>query len=122
MVEKYGRVKHETMQLFERTIDQVRNKMLLALPHQASEEVKSFTTELVLSTVFKDWLRNGNEQGLEDKDVDDLGSFIQAAASLAGADINTRGFPVYQSILKGLLEDWLENWNAPGDPGPPGPG
>ena len=77
MAEKFGRVKRETMELFEKTIDQVRKMMLAQLPPQASEKVKSYTTEIVLSTVFSDWLRNGNEQGLDDEDLEDLGTWTR---------------------------------------------
>jgi hypothetical protein len=77
---------------------------------------------MLLTIVFRDWIENENATGLEAEDVADLESFVQCAASLAGADINGQGLPVYQAVLKGLLEDWLANWNAPGDPGPPGPG
>jgi hypothetical protein len=96
--------------------------MLGALPSGAGAEVKAYTTEMLLDIVFRDWLENENVTGLEAEDVADLESFVQCAAAMAGSDINGQGLPVYQAILKGLLEDWLANWNAPGDPGPPGPG
>ena len=96
--------------------------MLSALPTSAGNEVKACTTEMLLTIVFRDWIENENATGLEADDVADLESFVQCAASLAGSDINGQGLPVYQAVLKGLLEDWLANWNAPGDPGPPGPG
>jgi hypothetical protein len=53
--------------------------------------------------------------------VADLRNFVALAVSLAGTDLNNQGRPVYQAVLKGLLDDWLANWNAPNDPGPPGP-
>jgi hypothetical protein len=93
-------------------MDQVKSRMLGALPGCAGDEVKAFTTEMLLTIVFRDWLENENQTGLEAQDVDDLQSFVQCAASLAGPDINGQGLPVYQALLKGLLEDWLANWNA----------
>jgi hypothetical protein len=101
---------------------QVKTRMLSALPGSAGNEVKACTTEMLLTIVFRDWIENENATGLEADDVADLESFVQCAASLAGSDINGQGLPVYQAVLKGLLEDWLANWNSPGDPGPPGPG
>jgi hypothetical protein len=119
---RFGRIRPDTIQLFEKTVEQVKSRMLGALPSSAGEEVRAYTTEMLLSIVFRDWLENENETGLEPSDVADLESFVQCAASMAGSDINGQGLPIYQAILKGLLEDWLANWNSPGDPGPPGPG
>jgi hypothetical protein len=119
---RFGRIRPDTIKLFEKTVEQVKSRMLGALPGSAGAEVRACTTEMLLSIVFRDWLENENTTGLEAADVADLESFVQCAASMAGSDINGQGLPVYQAILKGLLEDWLANWNAPGDPGPPGPG
>ncbi|MBX9771545.1 MAG: hypothetical protein K2X29_09255, partial [Candidatus Obscuribacterales bacterium] len=88
MVEKFGRIKRETMELFDKTIDQVHGLIAANLPPAASENVKAYTTELILSAVLKDWLQNGNEEGLLDEDREDICSFVKAAASLAGPDIN----------------------------------
>ncbi|MBS1993893.1 MAG: hypothetical protein JSS86_12505 [Cyanobacteria bacterium SZAS LIN-2] len=119
---RFGRIRPDTIQLFEKTVEQVKKRMLSALPPSAGDQVKAYTTEALLTIVFRDWLEHENSTGLEDSDVADLESFVKCASSMAGSDINGQGYPVYQAILKGLLEDWLENWNAPGDPGPPGPG
>lgn len=119
---RFGRIRPDTIQLFEKTMGQVKTRMLSALPGSAGNEVKACTTEMLLTIVFRDWIENENATGLEADDVADLESFVQCAASLAGSDINGQGLPVYQAVLKGLLEDWLANWNSPGDPGPPGPG
>jgi hypothetical protein len=102
-------------------MSQVRSRMLGALPSNASDAVKAYTIEALLTIVFRDWVEHDNSTGLEDTDVGDLASFVECAVSMAGSDLNGSGLPVYQAILKGLLEDWLENWNSPGDPGPPGP-
>jgi hypothetical protein len=117
----FGRVPPQTVDLFQRTVKQIKEEVLQALPSSASSEVSSFTTEVVLEVVLRDWRENENTTGLEPADVKDLGSFVAMASALAGSDLNGRGLPVYQATLRGLLEDWLYNWNAPGDPGPPGP-
>ena len=119
---KFGRIRPDTVKLIEKTMSQVRTRMLSALPSNASDEVKAYTTEALLTIVFRDWVEHENSTGLEDQDAADLESFVACAVSMAGNDLNASGLPVYQAILKGLLEDWLENWNSPGDPGPPGPG
>jgi hypothetical protein len=117
----FGRVPPETVNLFQRTVKQIREEVLQALPGNASAEVQAYTTELVLEIVLRDWRENENTTGLEQADINDLSSFVAMACALAGSDLNGRGLPVFQATLKGLLEDWLANWNAPGDPGPPGP-
>ena len=117
----FGRVPPETVNLFQQTVKQIREEVLQALPGNASPEVQAYTTEIVLEIVLRDWRENENTTGLEPADVKDLSSFVAMASALAGSDLNGRGMPVYQATLKGVLEDWLANWNAPGDPGPPGP-
>ena len=118
---KFGRVPDETIDLFQKTIQQVNKEIITALPGSANNAVRSYTVEQLLEIVFRDWRENENTTGLELADMRDLSSFVAMAASLAGSDLNGQGFPVYQSVLKGLLEDWLYNWNAPDAPGPPGP-
>jgi hypothetical protein len=119
---QFGRVPRETVDLFQRTVQTVRQQVAAALPAHASPEVRAYTVEQVLEIVLRDWRENENTTGLVPEDVEDLRSFVTMAASLAGYDINGDGLPVYQAVLKGLLDDWLANWNSPGDPGPPGPG
>ena len=118
---KFGRIPPETVALFEKTIAQVRIRIMTALPDNASETVQGYAIEQVLEIILRDWRENGNTTGMEDADVSDLASFVSLAANLAGNDLNGQGYPIFQATLRGLLEDWLENWNAPGDPGPPGP-
>jgi hypothetical protein len=100
----------------------VRDRVVTALPAEASPAVRSETLELVLGIVLRDWRENNNTTGLLPEDVEDLRSFVALAVSLAGSDLSDAGRPVYETVLRGLLEDWLANWNAPGDPGAPGPG
>jgi hypothetical protein len=116
---RYGRVPDETADLFKKTIATVRNDVLSALPNGAPAKVDAFTLEAVLDVVLRDWRENDNTDGLLAADVADLRSFIELAHSVASPDPYGRGFPIYQATLQGLLEDWLANWNAPGNPGPP---
>jgi hypothetical protein len=118
---RFGRIPNETVELMRRTVATVREQVLPALPSRAGDEVRAFTLEQVLHHVLRDWSENENTTGLVPDDISDLKSFVSCAASLAGDDLNGDGQAIYQATLVGLLSDWLENWNAPGDPGPPGP-
>ncbi|MBX9568157.1 MAG: hypothetical protein K2X77_04640 [Candidatus Obscuribacterales bacterium] len=118
---KFGRIPAQTIELFERTVADVKSKVLPALPHTAGEELKGFTLEAVLEIIFRDWHENNNTEGMREEDLADLASFVQMASALAGTTMHAQGRPIYEATLKGLLEDWLENWNKPDDPGPPGP-
>lgn len=117
----YGRIPPETVALFERTVRAVKDEVVAGLPPQASSAVRADTVEMVLEVVLRDWRENNNTTGLLASDVTDLRNFVALAASLAGSDINGQGRPIYAAVLRGLLGDWLANWNAPGDAGPPGP-
>ena len=118
---RFGRIPPQTTQLFQRTIKMVGEQVLQGLPPYASATIRAYTLETVLEIVLRDWRENENTTGLVAEDVEDLRNFVALAASLAGGDINGAGAPVYQAALRGLLEDWLANWNSEGDPGPPGP-
>ncbi|MBC7545989.1 MAG: hypothetical protein H7338_24940 [Candidatus Sericytochromatia bacterium] len=118
---QFGRIPTDTVALMRRTVTAIRDEVLTGLPSRANDEVRAFTLEQVLQIVLRDWSENENTSGLEATDVADLKSFVALAASLAGDDINQHGLPIFQASLHGLLADWLENWNAAGDPGPPGP-
>lgn len=118
---RFGRVPPETVALFQQVVQTVREQVVTGLPAHASQELRAYTLEEVLAIVLRDWRENENTSGLLPEDAADLRNFVALAASLAGAELNAAGKPIYQATLKGLLEDWLANWNSPGDPGPPGP-
>jgi hypothetical protein len=117
---RHGRIPEQTVALFEQTVATVRDQVVAALPSSANSSLRADTLEAVLDVVLRDWRENGNTTGLLQEDVNDLRNFISLAVSLAGSDLNGQGRPVYLALLKGMLNDWLANWNAPGDPGPPG--
>ncbi len=117
----FGRIPPDTVTLFQQTVQIVRSQILIALPAHADNELRAATMELTLEVILRDWRQNGNTSGLMPADITDIRNFVALAASLAGDDLNSSGRAVFRATLKGLLEDWLENWNSPGDPGPPGP-
>ena len=117
----FGRIPRDTVHLFQKNIQIVRDQVVAALPANADQNLRATTLELVLEVVLRDWRENSNTDGLLANDINDLRSFVALAASLAGSDLNGAGRAVFQAALKGLLEDWLANWNSPNDPGPPGP-
>jgi hypothetical protein len=115
----FGRIPPQTVSLFQSAIATLRDQVLPALPHEASATVRAFTLEQLVSVVLRDWAENDNTDGLQPKDIGDLKSFIQLAVSVAEPDLSGDGFPIYQATLTSLLQDWLDNWNAHGDDGPP---
>jgi len=118
---RFGRIPPQTSELFQHNIKLVNEQVLHGLPVHANAKIRAYTMETVLDVVLRDWCENDNTTGLLDSDVEDLRNFVSLAASLAGNDLNGNGAPIYQATLRGLLEDWLANWNAEGDPGTLGP-
>lgn len=117
----FGRVPAQTVDLLQGLVASVRDQVLSVLPSQTSAEIRSATLELLLEVVLRDWRENDNVSGLAREDIDDLRSFVRLATTLAGRGDARTSLPIYQATLRGLLEDWLHNWNSPNDPGPPGP-
>jgi hypothetical protein len=118
-MENYGRVTPETVTLIRDLAGKVRNEVVSAMPGSPSQKVEAMVLETVLAVVLRDWRENNNVDGLNPTDIVDLRSFIALAQSAAGNDPYGRGLGIFEAALKGLLEDWLENWNAPSHPGPP---
>lgn len=122
---QFGRVPAETVLLLTQHVRHARGPILAAAP-AAPQSVRDFTVAAVLDRTLEDWWRNGNAHGLTDKDIDDLKSFVALAAALAsgasGAALSLQspeGQAVYRAALRALLDDWLANWNANGQDGPP---
>lgn len=120
-VPRFGRIPPPTTQLVASLVLSVNGQVVTALPPHAGPVTRAAATEIILGVVLRDWRENENTSGLLPDDVADLRSFVQLAASLAGNDLDGQGAPVFRSVLSGLMEDWLENWNSPGDAGAPGP-
>jgi hypothetical protein len=117
----FGRIPQETIGLLQQTRDQVRSRIVAALPPEAGQAERDVVTQQVIGIVLRDWQENGNTTGLTDEDVVDMQNFVRAAAAIAGEDVRGASVPVFEAVLEGMLADWLHNWNAPNDPGPPGP-
>ena len=118
---RFGRIPAQTIRLFEQTRDQVQQDVLSALPSNAGQAARDVVLEQVIGIVLRDWRENENTTGLTDEDVADMQNFVRAAAAIAGPDLSGAGKPVFEAVLNGFLQDWLNNWNASNDPGPPGP-
>lgn len=118
---RFGRIPPPTSQLVAGIVQTVMGQVVQALPQNAGQTSRAAAAEIVLGVVLRDWRENENTSGLLPDDVADLRSFVQLAASLAGNDLDGQGVPVFRAVLTGLMEDWLANWNAPGDAGAPGP-
>ena len=117
----FGRIPPETATLLQTTVGVVRDGILDLLPPSMSTETRSSALDIVLGVVLRDWRENGNTTGLIESDIADLRSFVQFALQVAASGQPAESEPVFLSVLRGLMEDWLANWNAPNDPGPPGP-
>jgi len=108
----FGRIPLSTIELYQDTVSAVTATVLSALPENADTELREFTLSSVLTAVFRDWNENENKVALTETDLDDLGSFVTAAGSLAGKQVLQQSRPVYEACLLGLLNDWLYTWNA----------
>lgn len=118
---RFGRIPPPTTQLIASIVQTITRQVITALPDNAGPQAQKAALEIIIGIVLRDWRENQNTSGLLPDDIADLRSFVQLAASLAGNDLDGQGAPVFRAVLTGLLEDWLENWNSPGDPGAPGP-
>ena len=122
--QQFGRIPAETVMLLTQHARQARGQIATALP-PAPKELGNFTIEAVLDRTLRDWWSNSNTHGLTDTDVGDLKSFVTLAAALAGGGASStslnspEGQAVYRATLTALLDDWLANWNADGQDGPP---
>jgi hypothetical protein len=122
--QQFGRIPAETVMLLTQHARQARGQIATALP-PAPKELGDFTIAAVLDRTLRDWWSNGNTHGLTEADVGDLKSFVTLAAALAGGGASStslnspEGQAIYRATLTVLLDDWLANWNADGEEGPP---
>jgi hypothetical protein len=116
---QYGRIPVATLQLIQSQVQAATSAIATALPAGTDVEMRHFTVEAVLARTLRDWWENGNTDGLRSQDMQDLRSFVELTASLAGdlGVADNRAF--YRATLDGLLDDWLVAWNANGIDGPP---
>lgn len=118
---RFGRIPPPTVDLISGLVQTINTQVLQVLPPQAGPATRAAAAEIILGVVLRDWRENENTSGLLPDDVTDLQSFVQLAVSMAGGDLEGPGGPIFRSVLTGLMEDWLANWNSPNDPGAPGP-
>ena len=117
-----NRVPAKVIDLLDGSARIARERVITALPSGASDETRAWTLQQVLGTALRDWLENGNLEGLVSEDVHDLRSFVSLAATVADldrADPDGLSAATYKTVLAALLEDWLANWNSDGASGPP---
>lgn len=120
-VRTFGRIPPETAAVMQTNVETVRNGVLSVLPPGTTDTVRAGAFDIILGIVLRDWRENGNTTGLIDSDVNDIRAFVQFALGVGDSVQPAEREMVTLSVLRGLMEDWLANWNAPGDPGPPGP-
>ncbi|MBS2008184.1 MAG: hypothetical protein JST01_14140 [Cyanobacteria bacterium SZAS TMP-1] len=116
---EFGRLPQDTTNVLAHLVRRTTGPIASALPVNASSEMTSDTIRLVLDTLILDWRVNGNLGGLDDKDVEDLRSFVTCASSFVQGEYVGSNSATYKTVLSFLLKDWLDNWNAEGVDGPP---
>jgi hypothetical protein len=117
----HGRIKPEVLDLLAHNIRIIKEQILPSLPATMDAGTRDYTYYELLKCSFQDWTENANTLGLGKQDVRDLHSFIVVALSLSKYDVDRSpdASILYRVILKTLLIDWLENWNADAPCGPP---
>ncbi len=122
MPDGLSRIPPKIVDLLDQTARTTRTRVITALPDAAAVDLRQFALHQVLATVMRDWIENGNTDGLTSQDVHDLRSFVSLAATIADLgqpDEDGLNGTTFRAVLTGLLEDWLANWNSDGVSGPP---
>jgi len=116
---RYGRIPQDTFDLLANHIRRITGPIAAALPIGASVSRRNQTVFILLDTVVSDWRENDNFDLMTPDDIDDFQSFIEAASFVSGAEENAISAAIYEATLKALAQDWLANWNATDNSGPP---
>ncbi|MBS1997130.1 MAG: hypothetical protein JSS86_12495 [Cyanobacteria bacterium SZAS LIN-2] len=116
---EFGRLPQDTTNVLAHLVRRTTGPIASALPVNASSEMTNDTIRLILDTLILDWRVNGNLGGLDDKDVEDLRTFVTCASSFVQGEYVGSNSATYKTVLSFLLKDWLDNWNAEGVDGPP---
>ncbi len=122
MSDSLSRIPPKIGDLLDQTARTTRTRVITALPDDAAVDLRQFALHQVMATVMRDWIENGNTDGLTSQDVHDLRSFVSLAATIADLgqpDVDGLNGTTFRAVLTGLLEDWLANWNSDGVSGPP---
>jgi hypothetical protein len=116
---RYGRIPQDTVDLLSNHIRRITGPIAAALPIGASVSRRNQTVFILLDTLVSDWRENDNFDLMTPDDIDDFQSFIEAASFVSGNEENAITTAIYTTTLKALAQDWLANWNATDNSGPP---
>lgn len=116
---RYGRIPQDTVDLLSNHIRRITGPIAAALPIGASVSRRNQTVFILLEAVVSDWRENDNFDLMTPDDIDDFQSFIEAASFLSGVEETVISAAIYETTLKALAQDWLANWNATDNSGPP---
>ena len=118
-VSRYGRIPQDTVDLFTNHVRRITGPVVAALPIGASMQRRNRTVSILLAVLISDWRKNDNFDMMSAEDIDDFQSFIEMAASVSGTEDSPVNFAIYTACLNALAKDWLDNWNATENSGPP---
>ena len=116
---RYGRIPQDTVDLLSNHIRRITGPIAAALPIGTSVSRRNQTVFILLNALVSDWRENDNFDLMTPDDIDDFQSFIEAASFLSGAEENAISAAIYEATLNALAQDWLTNWNATNNSGPP---
>lgn len=85
-----------------------------ALPSDAPPAWRHTTYRSVLTAVLRDAVEN-ETSSLEAEDTANLSRFVEDAARAARGSAADLRDDTFEIVLGALLEDWVDNWDGPGD-------
>lgn len=119
IVSRYGRIPQDTVDLLSNHIRRITGPIAAALPIGTSVSRRNHTVFVLLEAVVSDWRENDNFDLMTPDDIDDFQSFIEAASFLSGPEESVVSAAIYKATLRAFAQDWLANWNATDNSGPP---
>lgn len=111
---KYGRVPADVPAYLTATIDGVR-KAAASMPASAPSGWPAVAYRVILTGVLRDHADNGAAL-LEDQDFHDLRDLMRLALDSAAAVDTSLRDQTFEIVLTGLIDDWVQNWNAGDSP------
>lgn len=106
-----GRVPAGEVELLRASVENAR-QIASTLPSQAPMAWAEVAYSTCLTFMLRDWVENGNGEGMLPDDVQDLEALVSMAATIALEQDFDRRDSTFRIVVQAALEDWLKNWNA----------